>query len=165
MYQMLRVFCATSWELEEERMAFYDVVGDVNEKETMQFGLLYVPVSLGATSDKRPMQYTVNENIRAVRHYILAIDEDWGPKERDFERDYRLAVQCIADPDLPMSQTRILLRTRPDGTPLPFGATLEAAGFSKIDYTTVDDFKRIVRGLLCEWLPGDVAPKSSAAQG
>jgi len=163
MYQMLRVFCATSWELEEERQAFYEVISEVNEREAMKLGLLYVPVSLG-TGDKRPLQHTVNENIRAVRHYILAIDEDWGPKERTFERDYHLAVRCAADPELPMKETRILLRRRPDGSPAPFGDTLLAAGFSKIDFADVEDFRQIVRGFLVEWLPADAAPKSSAAQ-
>jgi hypothetical protein len=164
MYKMLRVFCATSWELEEERQAFYDLVGEVNEREAMKLGVLYVPVALGNAADKRPLQYTVNENIRAVRHYILTIDEDWGPKERNFERDYRLAVACAADPALPLCQTAILLRRQPDGTPAPFGATLEAAGIGRIDYATVDDFKQTVRRLLCEWLPADAGQRSSAAQ-
>jgi hypothetical protein len=163
MYKMLRVFCATSWELEDERQAFYDVVGSVNETEAMKLGVLYVPVSLGNCADKRPLQHTVNENIRAVRHYLLAIDEDWGPKERSFERDYRLAMECAADPTMPMSELRILIRRQPDGSPAPFGATLESAGFSKIDYGTVDEFKQIVSGLLCEWLSADAAPQSTAA--
>jgi hypothetical protein len=162
---MLRVFCATSWELEGERRSFHDVVGDVNENEAMKLGLLYAPVSLNRIRDKRSLQFTIDENIRAARHYILAIDEDWGPKEMNFGRDYRLAVKCAADPAMPMSQTRILVRRRPDGSPAPFGATLEAAGFSKIDFDGIDEFKQIVRGLLCEWIPADATGQTSAAQG
>ena len=163
MYRMLRVFCATSWELEGERRSFYDVIGDVNEHESMKFGLLYVPVSLNQVRDKRPIQYTVEENIRDARHYILAIDEDWGPKEMNFERDYRLAVKCAADPAMLMSQTRILLRRLPDGSPAPFGKTLEAAGFSHIDFEGIEEFNQIVRGLLCGWIAAD-APSQTAAQ-
>jgi hypothetical protein len=164
MYRMLRVFCATSWELEGERQAFYDVVGDVNQNEAMKLGVLYVPISLNNTADKRPLQYTINENIRDARHYILTLDEDWGPKERNFERDYRLAVACAGNIELPMAQTRILLRRQPDGAPAAFGVTLEAAGFSRIDFEGPDDFKQVVRKLLVEWLPADAAAKSSAAQ-
>ncbi|HJZ96361.1 MAG TPA: hypothetical protein VKE70_07625, partial [Candidatus Solibacter sp.] len=90
--------------------------------------------------------------------------EDWGPKEMNFERDYRLAVKCAADPAMPMSQTRILVRRRPDGSPAPFGATLEAAGFSKIDFEGVDEFKQIIRGLLCEWIQADAPAPGSIAQ-
>jgi hypothetical protein len=149
--------------LEGERQAFYDVVGDVNEREAMKHGLLYVPVSLNQVRDKRPLQYTVDENIRDTRHYILAIDEDWGPREMNFERDYRLAIKCAADPALPMCQSRILLRRAPDGSPAPFGATLAAAGFSYIDFDGIEEFKRIVRALLCEWLPADAAPQAADA--
>jgi hypothetical protein len=81
----------------------------------------------------------------------------------NFERDYRLAVKCAADPTLPMSQARILLRRSPDGSSAPFAATLAAAGFSHIDFDGVDEFKQIVRALLCEWLPADATPQTAGA--
>ena len=46
MYRIHRVFCATAWELEGERRAFYDLLGEFNEAEAMRRGVLYVPVSL-----------------------------------------------------------------------------------------------------------------------
>src|SRR4051794_13106588 len=102
MFRMQRVFCATAWELEAERRALYDVIGAFNEAEAMLRGLLYVPVSLTAFRDKRPLQFTVDENIRDAAHYILAITGDWGPPERNFERDYALALHSQSDPALPM---------------------------------------------------------------
>src|SRR5450759_4106633 len=110
MYQMHRVFCATSWELERERQAFEDVLGEFNEAEAMKRGVLYVPVSLVNIRDKRPLQYTVDENIHACRHYILALCDNWGPPERNFERDYQLALECRADPSQPMREIAFLLK-------------------------------------------------------
>ena len=49
MYQMHRVFCATSWELEAERQAFHDVVAEVNEAEAMPHRLLLVPPAVTAS--------------------------------------------------------------------------------------------------------------------
>ena len=150
-------FCATSWELEGERRAFYDVVGQFNETDAMPARVLYVPVSLTNIHDKRAYQYTVEENIRDCRHYILAVSEDWGPRERNFERDYRLAVECRADPSLPLRQTAILVRNQPDGAASPFIATLAATGFSSIAFSGIDDFQHAIRGLLTAWLPEDAA--------
>ena len=157
MYRMHRVFCATAWELEGERRAFYDVVGQFNETAAMPLRVLYVPVSLTSIVDKRAYQYTVEENIRDCRHYILAVSEDWGPRERNFERDYRLALECRADDALPLRQTAILVRNQPGGGPSPFLTTLAAAGFNGAAFSGVDDFQQIVRGLLAEWLPEDAA--------
>src|SRR5438270_7258065 len=102
MYRMHRVFCATSWELEGERRAFCDLIGVFNEEAAMQRGILYVPVSLVNIRDKRPYQYDIEENIRTSRHYVAALSGDWGPRERNFEADYRLACSCAGDPWLPM---------------------------------------------------------------
>jgi len=161
MYRMFRVFCATAWELEGERLAFYDAIGEFNE-EALKLGILYVPVTLTNAPDKRPLQYTINENIRDSRHYILATDEDWGPKERNFERDYRLAVTCAADPALPMRSTTILLRTAPEGSPSPFGSVLSQAGFPYQNFSETSDFVEIVKRLLTEWLPVDAAVPTTA---
>jgi hypothetical protein len=159
---MLRVFCATAWELEGERRAFYDVIGQFNEIEAMQHGILYVPVSLTNTPDKRPYQYTLEENIRACRHYILAVSDDWGPKERNFERDYRLALECRDDAALPMSHVTILLRNQPDGKPSPFAATLASASFTSTAFSGVGDFQEMLRGLLVAWLPADIEEGQAA---
>ena len=157
MFRMHRVFCASAWELEGERRAFYDILGKFNETDAMPVQVLYVPVSLTNIHDKRAYQYVVEENIRDCRHYILAVSEDWGPRERNFERDYRLALECRANDALPMSEIAILVRNQPDGTPSPFIETLGAAGFSGIGFSGVNDFQQAVRGLFAAWLPGDAA--------
>jgi hypothetical protein len=147
MYQMHRVFCATAWELEGERRAFYDLIGEFNEAEAMPQGILYVPVSLLNMADKRPFTYVIQENIRDSRHYLLVPGEDWGPVERNFRRDYQYALQCAADPKLPMRDVAILLRRplpgepAPDGFPPPDG-----------EFDSIDEFKQLARRLFSRWL-------------
>jgi hypothetical protein len=163
MYRMLRIFCATAWELEGERRAFYDVIGAFNETDAMKQGILYVPVSLTNTPDKRPHQYTIEENIRDSQHYILALDSEWGPKERNFERDYLLAQECRSNPGLPMSQVALLLRNEPGGAPSPFAPTLQAQGIPYIAFSGVEDFQQVVRCLLAEWLASDAGTGCTSA--
>jgi len=157
MYPMHRVFCATPWELEGERRAFHDVLGEFNEAEAMKRGVLYVPVSLFNTRDKRPLQYAVDENIRDCRHYILALCDGWGPPERNFERDYRLALECSADPALPMRETAFLLKKPLPGRSSPSGLPPVSAEFS-----TIDEFKQQVRRLFAEWIVTAAAGSASS---
>jgi hypothetical protein len=158
MYKMLRVFCATAWELEGERRAFNDAIGEFNETEAMKHGLLYVPVSLTNILDKRPYQYVVEENIGACRSYILALaDNCWGPPERNFERDLVLAAQQSANPDFPMRDVTLLYR-EPSSPPKPLPAGVEVSSFS-----TTEDFIRQFRILMSTWLAADLAGAESPA--
>jgi len=143
---MHRVFCATAWELEGERMAFQTLVGEFNENEAMKHGLLYVPVTLTNIMDKRPFTYVIDENIRDSRHYILVPCDNWGPEARNFERDYELAQVCAADPALPMRETAILVKKPLSGRTLP--PVLDQAP----QFSTVDEFRALVRQLLSTWL-------------
>jgi len=43
MYRLHKVYCANPWELEAERRAFYDVVGEFNERDAMNAGILLRP--------------------------------------------------------------------------------------------------------------------------
>ncbi|MEO8598018.1 MAG: hypothetical protein ABI759_32160 [Candidatus Solibacter sp.] len=153
---MHRVFCANDWELEEERVAFDEILSSFNEHSAMPAGVLYVPVSLAHIHDKRPYQYTVDENVRSCRHYLLLPGEDWGPKERALERDYRLARKCAEDPAMPMRGVAILLRPRPDGSS-PMAATLDTAGFPYTLCATTEDYRAAVTRLFESWLAEDLA--------
>jgi len=149
MYRMRRVFCATSWELEGERRAFYDVVGQFNEI-AMADGQLYVPVSLTNIRDKRPYQYTIEENLAECRYFILALSDGWGPPERNFQRDYHLALQHLADPGSPMREVRLHLR-EPPSCP----SDLVAGDQAPCTFADIRDFERILRSWLADWLAAD----------
>jgi hypothetical protein len=146
MFQMHRIFCANCWELEAERRAFHDIIGNFNEDVAMKDGVLYVPVSLVNIADKRPHQFTVNENIEACRHFLLVLSGDWGPVERNFQRDYALALKCAADPALPMRETAFLLQTGPEGqAPAPSLPTPDS------QFSTPAEFQEQFLRLLHTW--------------
>ena len=73
-YAMHRIFCATPGDLEEERLAFYKVMGDFNEAHAMPRGVLFVSISIVPYGgDKRVYQGAVSENIRSCRYYIQVL--------------------------------------------------------------------------------------------
>jgi hypothetical protein len=156
MYQMHRIFCATAWELEGERRAFHDAIGEFNETAAMAEGVLYVPVSLSGMPDKRPFSYLIEENIRDCRHYILLPGDDWGPAARNFRRDYQYALQCAADSSLPMRDVTLLLRRPLPGEPVPTVFPPRDGEFADIE-----QFKTLTRGLFSAWLAALLAETNS----
>jgi hypothetical protein len=93
--------------------------------------------------DKRPLQYTVDENIRAVRHYVLILEEGWGPPERNFKHDYAVARECLDDPAQPMKSITVLTK-----------GVIEDTGFPAADatYFKRGEFDACIVGLLNGWL-------------
>jgi hypothetical protein len=150
MYRLHKVYCATPWELEAERRAFCEIVGEFNERHSIKTGLLYIPIGLGNARDKRPFQYAVSENIRESRHYIQLFDttpeEGWGPPERNFQRDYRLALECSADPALPMREVAVLAKKTAVLPP-------EIAPATEIrEFADISDFRNQLLDLFEAWL-------------
>jgi hypothetical protein len=157
MFQMQRVFCATPWEMEAERMRFHDVIGRVNETAAMPAARLYVPVTLVNIRDKRPMQYAVDENVRDCSYYILLLANDWGPVERNFRSDYQLALECAADPALPMQRIAVLRKKLP-------GSPSEDLPEPHAAFSTIEEFDECVSGLLKGWLES-FATRGAAGEG
>jgi len=88
-------------------------------------------VSLPATTvDKRPFQAAISENVRACRYYVQVLEDNWGPPELNFEREYALATQCVADPAMPMQAVAVLSRSLsyPPGGPANCGVQATARG-------------------------------------
>src|SRR3979490_1799549 len=102
-YSMHRVFCATPGMLEDERQAFYETMADINRDEAMPRGILMVSVSLPANlAFKSAYQSVVDQNVRDCRFYVQILEDTWGPPERSFHREYKLAHKCLEDPQSPM---------------------------------------------------------------
>lgn len=158
-YVMHRVFCASPGDLEPERQAFYEVLAEINEQEAMPLGILFVAVSLpAATIDKRPYQAAIGENVRACRYYVQVLEDTWGPPERDFEREYLLATQCVADPALPMQNIAVLFKKplvphQVDPRVAEFKQVLKAGnGPPSHDFEDVGEFKSKLRAQMSTWL-------------
>ena len=163
MFQMQRVFCATPWEMEAERMRFHEVIGRVNETAAMPRGSLYVPVTLVNFRDKRPLQYVVDENIRDCSYYILLLADDWGPVERNFRSDYHLALECAANPALPI-QSVVVLRKQPAGAAASPASLAPDLPEPHAAFSTIEEFDECVGGLLTGWLES-LTPRGSASAG
>lgn len=146
MYTLHRIFCATPWELELERRAFCDVVGEFNESEAMRHGLLYVPASLVNIRDKRHYEFAIDENVQGCRHSIFVMGKDWGPPERNFQRDYERACQYRSDPTKAMYDVICLAPTTPHSEK-PSDMPAPLATFS-----TIEEFKERIRFLLSAWM-------------
>jgi len=158
---MHRIFCATPWEMEAERLRFYDIIGRFNENVAMPKGVLYIPVTLTNVTDKRPLQYAVDRNIRECRHYILLLSEDWGPVERNFKSEYGHACRCIDDPTSPLKTVSVLAKREPSGQPWAQGLPEPQATFA-----TPAEFDACVDALLSEWwaaMPADENERRQSA--
>jgi hypothetical protein len=130
MYKMHRVFCALPAEMQEERRAFYQTVGEFNAEQGLSRGILFVPVAASsALRGIAPVE--VRENIRACRHYIEVVPAGAGAPEDNPQHDYAFAAECCADPSLPMKEVVVLRR---------------AAG------ADLHDFSLRVREFLLKWL-------------
>jgi|GEM_PF-3249098 len=147
MFQLHRIFCATPWELEEERSRFHELIGAFNESSAMPRGVLYVPVTLANIREKRAIQYAVDQNIRDSRHYILVLTEDWGPKERNFSNDYQLALKSVADAALPMESVTVLAKEQ--AVPNLSASDLPEP---RATFSTLAEFDECVNNLLSAWL-------------
>jgi hypothetical protein len=155
---MHRVFCATPFECESEREAFYKAIADFNEAEAMPRGVLFVALSLVPRMvDKRPYQAAVDENIGSCRYYILLLTDGWGPDQRNLHRDFALARRCEDDPARPMRQVVLMRRaTAADGGD-DFGRQLAAEGLAPESFSSPAELEQRFRSLFTEWLGTAVA--------
>ncbi len=109
--------------------------------------MLFVPVSLIATEHKRRLQYDIDENVRQCRYFILLLQDSWGPAERHFQRDYRLALQLMESPDAPMTAVACLQKDQSpvpqhfEGMPCPNGV-----------FAAASEFDSQLTGILSRWL-------------
>ena len=168
-YIMHRIFCAAAGDLEEERSAFYKVVGEFNAAHAMPRGVLFVSVALPMnTFDKRSFQAAVSENIRACRYYIQVLEDTWGPPEKNFERDHALAGKCVGDPNLPMQEVAVLFKKpllphQVEPGVIELKRKLEADNSQPhADFDGLEEYQRQLHHLLSGWLE-TVAPAAVGA--
>jgi|SRR5580658_4721376 hypothetical protein len=159
-YRMYRVFCATPGDseddLERERQAFHDVLGEVNEAEGMPLGILFVPVSVPPhITNKTSLQRLVDDNVRACTFFVQVLHHTWGPPTRNFEHDFQLANECCADPQLPMEGVSVFVKAIEPGAAEFKGPASE--------FKSIDEFKTSLRSQLSSWLAAKVSALSRHA--
>jgi hypothetical protein len=155
-YRMYRVFCATPGDpetgLEAERNVFHEVIGELNEAEGMPVDVLFVPVSVLPNLASIPVfQRPMDENVRACTYFVQILQHTWGPPERSFEGSYRLALECCADPSLPMKGVSVFFKAPDERELEPAVAQFKESTFGT-DFQTLDDFRSGLRSQLSIWL-------------
>jgi hypothetical protein len=170
-FRMVRIFCATPGDseddLEAERQAFHEVVGQLNEAEEMPPGILLVPVSvLPHLANMIFFQQSIDENVYACTFFVQLLHHTWGPATRNFERVYRLATECCADPRFPMKGVSLFLKA-PDGRQIEPGVAWLRESVSAKHFGSLDELKTDLRSQLSVWLKdleSDAAIASTAAR-
>jgi hypothetical protein len=157
-YTMYRVFCATPGDLEPERQAFYEVIGEVNEVEGMPRNILFVPVSIVPHMlNKLMFEPTVESNVRDCKFFVQVLQDTWGPPARNFEPEYHLARRLRTDPSFPMAGIAVFFKA-PDSLPVePKIVQLKSSVETQEDlvsyhFASVDEYKTLLRSQLSDWL-------------
>jgi len=104
----------------------------------------------------------VDENIRDCSYYILLLADDWGPVERNFRSDYELALECAADPALPMQSVAVLRKTLP-GAMSSLAPVAPPLPEPHAAFSTIEEFDECVGGLLTGWLESAASRGTSSA--
>lgn len=154
-YTQFRIFCAPAGSLDQERDAFYQVVSQVNEDLAMPRNVLLVSVALPQhCADKRGFQGAIEDNIRACTFYIQVVEDTWGPPQLNWEREYALANRYVRDPEMPMKDVLLLFKTPllPHRVESEIQALRIAQGEHLNEFETLEEFNRILRARLTEWL-------------
>ncbi len=157
-YTLHRVFCATPLDLEPERQAFHEVIGQVNEAEGMPRGFLFVPVSIvPLMANKLFFQALVEANIRECKFFVQVLQNTWGPPTRNFEPDYSLACRLKDDPASQMEGVAVLFKAA-DGLQIEPGIQqLKSSLQGRQDrassqFASLDEYKQQLQTQLSTWL-------------
>jgi len=158
-YRLRNLFCRLAGSLSAEREAFYQAVGDCNEKEGMPRGTLFAPLSTATYSPER--RDAVDMNIRMSEFFVLVVEDIWDVPEQVFLHDFRLARKCSADANLPMRKIAVFAKQTPAGEEASdlaqFRAALAAEGIRCCEFATAEEFRTLLAPMLDAWLIAETA--------
>jgi hypothetical protein len=145
-YQMLRIFCATPGGLEDERQAFHEVIAEINETAGQPAGILFVPISITPhMANKTFSQPSVDQNVRDSSFFVLVLGYTWGPPHKNFEGEFRMASQLLAQPEADMKGVAVFLKSG------QLKSSVEECP-EVCEFATLDDFRRRLQVQLMTWL-------------
>jgi hypothetical protein len=157
-YTIHRIFCAAAAELEPERQTFLDLVSALNEAEAMPRNLLLVPVSIMPyVTNKLAFQSAMGANVRECRFFVQLLQDTWGPPERNFEAEYKLAAELSGDPASLMKGVALFFKAA-DGLELDPGirelkkSAQSRNGCAAYEFTSMEQYKQQLQSQLSAWL-------------
>lgn len=113
----LQIFIASPGGLRLEREAFRAVIDRVNHDHAHAAGVTFIPRGWEYASSGigRP-QTTINEQVMESDYLLVILWDQWGTPpggatySSGTEEEYRVGMQCLKDPDLPMKDVIVLFR-------------------------------------------------------
>jgi hypothetical protein len=110
-----RVFISAPGDMDRDRQACYDAISQVNAEVAMPAKILLVPVGLRENAQIEGHRSIVSDNVRWSSYFIQLFQDDWGPREL-FRKLFLLANECRDDPQLPMREAVVCLKSAPNET-------------------------------------------------
>jgi hypothetical protein len=154
-FSMYRVFYSTPGNLEFERRACHDTTGAVNENGGMDAGVLFIPVTLRGAAAAGGVNAAVLENVRDAHFFVQVFGRNWGPAAAGSSDLFEYALECRADPALPMREVAVLLKAvDPAQSPeaAEFLQSMERRGYPKVSaFDSVPELERTLTELLTAW--------------
>ena len=158
-FAIYRILCSTPPDLEPERLAFEACNAQFAEKVSMPDGVLFAAASFRPPFLSDRHAAAVESNIRMC-DFFLQIFGEWQPRP-DYAGFVDLALECLADPAMPMRQVAVLFRnpSKADPQMRQLQETLSAAGQCEVgEFCDQPDLEARVQGILAGWYSGVSAP-------
>jgi hypothetical protein len=140
--------------LAEYRQAFHDGAGEYNEVSGMMRGAMLAPISFASVPSAK--RAAADSNIRMSRYFVLIAEDSWDAPPASFLHDYKLALACQVDLELPLREVVVMFR-RPshdeatDGRLTAFRNSLDP-GVRQFDFSGVAEFKTQIAALFRAWM-------------
>ena len=115
-FSIHRVVCATPPGMEEERDLFLADLSAFSERVTMPEWVLIAPASFPTPFHATIFQAAVKENIKSAYFFLGFFSENPGddPTEPVYKRFVQWAIECGADPALPMKWVTVFFKESDD---------------------------------------------------
>ena len=170
-----RIFIASPKGLDEERKAFKNEIGEYNNDEALHRDVIFQAVGWEDTLPGmgRP-QSQINEELKKCDFFVLILHDRWGSDPGDnpsnatsgTEEEYKIALECFKRSKAPMKQLVCLFKSVPLPQMADAGPELKKViNFKRklekektllySDFTSLDDFKKLIRKNLGRWLRED----------
>ena len=150
-YLIYRVVCSTPPGLEEERDLFLLTLSVFAEQVTMVEQVLFAPATFRTPFDATVMQAAVKENIKDAFFFLTLFGED--PVEPVYKHFVQYAIECQADPGLPMRRATVFFKESQDVVEETRALRERFAGQCDIRvFHNVKDLEPQLRELMAEWL-------------
>ena len=154
-FKMHRIFCGAPDDVEQERHAFHEVIGEVNECGMVSNGVLFVPVSLLPNMvNTNFFRSSVESNIEACTFFVQILDKTWGPPTRNFQWKYEMAYRLKNDADSSIQEVAVFFKGqagKESGSFEELKLSVRENGSPCYCFENIAEFREKLRSQLSAW--------------